>query len=70
MNLDEVKRRVSKYLGKKYHFIYKGARGQTEEFDGIITKMYSSTFLIELDDNRVKSFSYADFVIKNIIINF
>ena len=70
MNLDEAKRRISKYLGKKYRFTYKGTRGQIEEFDGVITKMYSSTFLIELDDGSVKSFSYADFVIKNIKVNF
>ena len=69
MNLDTVRKSINDKIGKRYHFIYKGSRNQVEEFDGIITKCFSSVFLIELDDGSYKSFSYNDFIIKNIKIH-
>ena len=68
MNLDTIKKSVFDKIGKKYHFIYKGSRNQIEEFDGVITKCYPSIFIIELEDGTCKSFSYNDFIIKNIKI--
>ena len=70
MNLDDAKRNISKYLNKKCRFIYKGTRNQTEEFEGKIIKMFPSVFTIELSDGSIKTFSYADYVIKSIKIVF
>lgn len=68
MNLDTAKNKVKTYLGIHLKFIYKGARNQIEEFNGVITKCYPSIFIIETDDHVIKSFTYSDFIIKNIKI--
>ena len=68
MNLDRVKDIVKSYKNKKYKFIYKGSRNQIEEFEGIITDCFSSIFIIETTNGFKKSFSYNDFIIKNIRI--
>ena len=70
MNLDDAKRNISKYLNKNCKFVYKGIRNQTEEFEGKIIKMFPSVFTIELSDGSIKTFSYADYVIKSIKIVF
>ena len=68
MNLSTVKKSIMEMLGNHYHFVYRGSRNQVEEFDGIILKCFPSIFLIQLDDGTCKSFSYNDFIIKNIKI--
>ena len=68
MNLDAAKNKIKSYLGNNYKFIYKGARNQIEEFNGKIVKCYPSIFIIETDNHIIKSFTYNDFIIRNIII--
>ena len=70
MNLDKIRKIIKSYIGKECRFIYKGSRNQNEEFDGIIVKCFPSIFLIKTINGTFKSFSYNDFVIRNIrIIN-
>ena len=45
MNIDVVKREIADNVGKKHHFVFCGVRGQIEEFDGIIIKMFPAIFL-------------------------
>ncbi len=68
MNLDTARSKVKSYLGVPLKFIYRGARNQIEEFNGIITNCYKSIFIIETNTHVIKSFSYNDFIIKNIKI--
>ena len=68
MNLDTAKNKVKSYLGLHYKFIYRGARNQIEEFEGKIIHCYPSIFIIETDNNIIKSFTYNDFIIRNIKI--
>lgn len=68
MNLDKVKAIVKTYMNKKYRFIYKGSRNQIEEFEGTIIDCFPSIFIIETTNGIKKSFSYNDFIIKNIKI--
>ena len=68
MNLDRAKTMIREKVGKHFKFIYKGTRNQIEEFEGIITRCYPSIFIIETDDHIIKSFTYSDFIIKNIKI--
>lgn len=68
MNLDTARNKVKSYLGLKKKFIYRGARNQIEEFEGIITECYKSIFIIKTNENVVKSFTYSDFIIRNIKI--
>ncbi len=68
MNLNYAKEQVKQKIGVYSKFIYKGARNQIEEFEGAIIKCYPSVFIIKTSDNIIKSFSYNDFIIKNIKI--
>lgn len=66
MNLDRVKEEIKSLQNKELNFMYKGTRNQKEIFIGTITKVYPATFIIELLDGTIKSFSYNDFIIKNL----
>lgn len=68
MNLANIRKKVMAEIGKKHHFRYRGVRNQIEEFAGIIINCYTSIFIIELEDNSIRSFSYNDFIINNIKI--
>lgn len=68
MTLDKVKEVVFENKGLVKSFVFKGARNQIDEFNGVITDMYPAIFTITLDDNKVKSFSYSDILIENLKI--
>ena len=69
MNIEKIKSRIDFYKGKKLNFRFNGARNQIEEFNGIITNMYPSIFIVKLiDNNSIKSFSYSDVLIHKLVI--
>ena len=68
MNLDFVKNNIAKELGISHHFLLSGSRNQIREFEGTIIKVFPAIFIIELKDGSILSFSYGDYVIKNIKI--
>lgn len=68
MNLDTAKNKIRGMVGGYHKFIYRGSRNQIEEFKGKIVKCYPSIFIIETDDHIIKSFTYSDFIIRNIKI--
>ena len=68
MNLDTARNKIKDKIGLHLRFIYRGTRNQIEEFEGKIIKCYPYIFIIETDDHVIKSFTYSDFVIKNIKI--
>lgn len=68
MNLDTAKRLIKERLNIPSKFIYRGIRNQIEEFEGEIIECYPSIFLVKTSNNLIKSFSYNDFIIKNIKI--
>lgn len=68
MNLSTAKQMIYEKVGVPLKFLSIGMRNQVEEFEGVITKCYSSTFLIVTTDSKIKSFSYNDFIIKNLKI--
>lgn len=68
MNLDTAKNMVKERMNVHLKFVYRGTRNQTEEFEGKIVHCYQSVFIIESDDHTIRSFTYNDFIIKNIKI--
>ena len=68
MNLDTARNKVKEKMGLHLKFIYRGARNQIEEFEGKIVKCYKSIFIIKTDNNIIKSFTYSDYIIRNIKI--
>ncbi len=68
MMISKIKERVESYLGKKKSFIFNGSRNQIEHFDGVITAVYPSIFIVEMDAGGVRSYSYSDLAISNLEI--
>ena len=70
--INKIKEDIINKKGEKHHFRFNGARNQIEEFDGIITEVYNSIFIIKIinDKEEVKSFTYSDILIENLeVIN-
>lgn len=68
MNIDIIKDRVNLYKGKTVNFRFNGSRNRIEEFSGIITQTYPEIFIVKLNTDVVKSFSYSDVLIHKLVI--
>ncbi len=69
MNIQKIRENIKDMKGEQYHFRFRGSRGQVDEFDGIITDTFPGVFLVHsVVDDRVKSYSYSDILIENLII--
>lgn len=68
MTLEKIKKIVKENLGVTHLFRFKGARNQIDEFEGVITDLYPSVFIITMDNNMVRSFTYSDLLIANLEI--
>lgn len=70
MTLKKIKDNISNNLGKKVKIIYNGSRNRKEEYKGILTEVYNYIFIVRLDTDEVKSFSYSDVLTSTIEIFF
>lgn len=68
MYLESIKKEIIHELNRFHTFFYRGMRNQNEKFEGRIIQCFPSIFIIETVDGVIKSFSYSDYIIKNIII--
>ena len=68
MNLNRVREMIKGMMNLPCSFIYNGPRNQIERFDGMIIQCFPSVFLVRTTDCVIKSFTYNDFIIKNIKI--
>lgn len=66
-----IKKTLSSYLGKEVTIKYNLGRNKYESYRGIIKNLYNYVFLVEVldENNSVKSFSYADIIMKTIKIS-
>lgn len=70
MTIKKIKDDISNNLGKKVKIIYNGSRNRKEEYKGILTEVYNYIFIVRLDTDEVKSFSYSDVLTSTIEIFF
>ena len=68
MNISLVKEKIYKYLGKKVKVKEYLGRNKYEAYDAVLTYMYPNMFILN-KDNQIKTFTYSDLLIKNVIIN-
>ena len=68
--INKIKEDIKNQQGKLLHFRFNGLRNQIEEFDGIIVGTYNYIFTIKTNDSKdeLKSFTYSDVLIDNLII--
>lgn len=69
IKIEKIKDELTQNKGKKKHFLFKGNRGQIDEYDGIILNTYQGIFTVKSSsDNRLKSYSYSDILIENLVV--
>ena len=67
MNIAFVKEKICKYLGKKVRVKEYLGRNKYETYEAVLTYMYPNMFVLN-KDNQIKSFTYSDLLIRNVII--
>jgi len=70
MTIDRIKDKIDKKLGDSVKVIYNGSRNKREEYSGVITETYNYIFVVKMDGNEKKSFSYCDVLTNTIEIFF
>lgn len=66
MTIEKIKELVRKNKGVKRNFVFHGSRNQNEMFEGVITAVYPAIFIITLDSDQVRAYSYSDLLISNL----
>lgn len=70
IRIEKIKEEMESKKGEELHFHFKGSRGQVDDFDGVITDTFKGVFLVKsIPDERVKSFSYSDILIDNLVVD-
>ena len=54
------------HVGKKVRIKYNLGRNKFESFSAEIINVYNCLFLVKLDNNTIKSFSFSDIITKKI----
>jgi len=70
MTIAKIKNSIDKKLGDNVKIIFNGNRNKKEEYKGIITETYNYIFIVKLDTDETKSFSYSDVLTNTIEIFF
>ncbi len=67
MKLEKIKKEINDMIGKKVLAKVNVGRNKHEYIEGVLLNAYPYLFTIKTD-NEIKSFSYSDILIKNIIL--
>ena len=70
MTIDRIKNKFDNRIGDSVKIIYNGSRNKKEEYSGIISETYNYIFIVEMDGNEKKSFSYSDVLTNTIEVFF
>ena len=70
MNLEFIKKEIDSRIGKNVKIICNCSRNKKEYYTGKIIEVYGYIFIVKLDSNKNKSFSYSDIITKNVKLVF
>ena len=68
--IGEVRRKLNDYIGEKVTIKYNLGRNKYEKYHVTIKELYENVFLVELNNNAKKSFTYTDIITKTIKIDY
>ena len=68
--IDEIKKELTNYIGEEVVIKHNLGRNKSEQYNVTIKELYDFIFLVELESNEKKSFSYSDVLTKVIRIDF
>ena len=70
MTIEKIKIELNNHIGENVKIKYNLGRNKYEEYDVKIKKLYNHVFLVELNNDEIKSFSYSDVITHTIRINY
>ncbi len=68
MTIEKIRSVVEANQGVERSFRFHGTRNQTDEFQGVIRDLYPAIFTIQLDNKKIKTFSYSDILTQSLEI--
>ncbi len=68
--ISEVRSKLNNYIGQKVTIKYNLGRNKYEKYHVTIKELYENVFLVELNNNAKKSFTYTDIITKTIKIDY
>ena len=70
MTIKKIKENIENNLGSDVKIVYNGSRNKKEEYNGVIKEVYNYIFIVKLDTDEIKSFSYSDVLTNTVEIFF
>lgn len=70
MTINIIKNKIDNRIGDSVKVVYNGSRNKKEEYSGVISETYNYIFIVKMDSNEKKSFSYCDVLTNTIEIFF
>ena len=66
----EIRSKLNEHIGKEVIIKYNLGRNKFEKYNVTIKELYDNVFLVELNTNEKKSFSYSDVLTNTIKIDY
>ena len=66
----QVRGKLNDYIGEEVTIKYNLGRNKYEKYKVTIKELYENVFLVELNNNCKKSFTYTDVITKTIKIDY
>ena len=70
MTIEKIKNNIDNRIGDNVKVIYNGSRNRREEYKGVIAETYNFIFIVKMDTDEVKSFSYRDVLTNQVEVFF
>ena len=68
--IKKIRNNLCNNLGNYVRIVYNGSRNKKEEYFGFISEIYNNIFVVKLNTNEIKSFSYSDVLTNTVEIFF
>ena len=68
--INEIRSKLNNYIGEEVTIKYNLGRNKYEKYHVIIKELYENVFLVEINNNQKKSFSYSDVITNTIKIDY
>ena len=68
--IGQIRGKLNDYIGEEVTIKYNLGRNKYEKYKVTIKELYENVFLVELNNNCKKSFTYTDVITKTIKIDY
>jgi len=68
--IEQIRSKLNDHIGKQVVIKYNLGRNKYEKYKVVIKELYDNVFLVQLNTNEKKSFSYSDVLTNTIKIDY